>query len=72
MDIKKLLLRIKHDSGVSISKMSLLLGLDNHSLFRRVNKGNLKVKDLQKCLECTGQELVIVYKKEKITIDKID
>ena len=61
---------IAEDSAKNIKQMGIEIGRGEGSSFSRtVNTEMIRVEDLKKCIECTGQDFVILYKGLKVHID---
>jgi len=61
---------IAEDSEKNIKQMGIEIGRGEGSSFSRtVNTEMIRVEDLKKCIECTGQDFVILYKGLKVHID---
>ena len=61
---------IAEDSEKNIKQMGVEIGRGEGSSFSRtVNTEMIRVEDLKKCIECTGQDFVILYKGLKVHID---
>jgi hypothetical protein len=70
MTIKKLVEHIAGTLGMNLSDFGVRIGRGGgSSLSRTLRDDSLKVKDLKKCLECDGQDLIIIYKNKRIKID---
>jgi hypothetical protein len=68
MNLKHFIRILCKDANLSTRKMSAKIGLNQQSLYRKQVTENLTVKELKRCLECNGVELVIVYKGENYVI----
>lgn len=61
---------IAEDSNKNIKQMGSEIGRGEGSSFSRtVNTEMVRVDDLKKCIECTGQDFVILYKGLRVHID---
>jgi len=71
ISLKDFLRILKIDAGTSTRKMSEKIGLNNQTLYRKQTTGTLTVKELQRCLECNGSELIVVYKEVNYEIERV-
>ena len=70
MTVKKLVEHIAARLGMNLSQMGERIGRGGgSSLARSLRDNSLKVRDLKKCLECDGDDLIIIYKGKKVRID---
>ena len=61
---------IAEDSDKTIKQFGIEIGRGEGSSFSRsVNNEMIRVDELKKCVQCTGQDLIILYKGLKIHID---
>ena len=61
---------IAEDSEKNIKQLGFEIGKGEGSSFSRtVNQEMIRVEDLKKCIQCTGQDFVILYKGLKVHID---
>ena len=61
---------IAEDAGTNIKEMGVTVGRGEGSAFSRtVNNEMTRVDELRKCIECTGQDFVILYKGLKVHIE---
>jgi len=61
---------IAEDAELNVKQMGVNIGRGEGSSFSRtVNTEMLRVTDFKKCVEATGQDLVILYKGLKVHID---
>ena len=61
---------IAEDSEKTIKQLSIEIGRGEGSSFSRtVNTEMVRVDDLKKCIQCTGQDFIILFKGLKVHID---
>jgi len=61
---------IAEDSDKTIKQLSVEIGRGEGSSFSRtVNTEMVRVDDLKKCIQCTGQDFIILFKGLKVHID---
>ncbi len=61
---------IAEDSDKNVKQLGIEIGRGEGSSFSRtVNTEMLRVDDLKKCIKCTGQDFVILYKGLKVHIE---
>ena len=61
---------IAEDAGTNIKEMGVKVGRgDGASFSRTVNNDMNRIDEFKKCIECTGQDFVILYKGLRIHID---
>ena len=62
--MKKLFKEIKKCNNCDLVQLSKSIGMGSNSLARSIRNDTLKIKDLRKCVELSGEKLVIVFKGE--------
>ena len=61
---------IAEDAEKNIKQLGVEIGKGEGSSFSRtVNQEMIRVEDLKKCIQCTGQDFVILYKGLKVHIE---
>jgi len=61
---------IAEDSDKNIKQFGIEIGRGEGSSFSRtVNTEMVRVDDLKKCIQCTGQDFIILFKGLKVHID---
>ena len=61
---------IAEDAGTNIKEMGAKIGRGEGSSFSRtVNNDMNRIEEFRKCIECTGEEFIILFKGIKVHID---
>ena len=66
--MKKLFKELKKSLQCDLSKMGMQIGMGRFSLARSIRNDTLKIKDLRKCIEASGEKLVIRFKGQDYEI----
>ena len=66
--MKKLFKEIKKCNNCDLVQLSKSIGMGSNSLARSIRNDAIKVSTLKKCIELSGEKMIVVFKGENYEV----